>query len=214
LLEEIKAVAAEALGVKPSQLEFANKLAFVRGNTRKSVTYEAVARRSMYMKNQQQLAGHASAISHVSPPPFAAHFAEVEVDTQTGFVRVLRYVAAVDCGVAINPQLAEGQCEGAILNALSSCMMEEYLFNSSGRMLNPTFNHYKLHTTKDAPPIETILVGTYEPTGPYGAKSVSEINTNGPKPVIANAIYDAVGVRLFETPFTPERVLAALEAKR
>jgi putative selenate reductase molybdopterin-binding subunit len=214
LLTEIKAVAADALGAKVAELDVGEKCVFVRGNQRKSITYESVARRSMYMKDQRQLIGNASAISHVSPPPFAAHFAEVEVDTQTGFVRVIRYVAAVDCGVAINPTLAEGQCEGAILNALSSCLMEEYIFNSSGRMLNPTFNHYKLYTTKDAPEIKTMLIETHEPTGPFGAKSVSEINTNGPKPVIANAIYDAIGVRLYKTPFTPESVLHALEHRR
>lgn len=213
LLKEILEVASEALGVGVEDLEVGSKEIRARGQGKKAVTYEQIARRALYMKNQRQLAAHASAISHVSPPPFAAHFAEVEVDTETGFVKVLRYVAAVDCGVAINPTLAEGQCEGAILNALSSCMTEDYLYNKSGRMLNPTFNYYKIPTIQDAPEIKTILVETHEPTGPYGAKSVSEINTNGPLPVIANAIYNAVGVRLRKAPFTPERVLEGLSRK-
>lgn len=214
LLEQIRVTAAEPLGVDADELEAGEKCVFVRGSRKRSISYETVARRALYMKNQQQLTGYASAISHVSPPPFAAHFAEVEVDTETGFVRVLRYVAAVDCGVAINPVLAKGQCEGAILNALSSCLMEEYIFNNSGRMLNPTFNYYKLYTAQDAPEITTILVQTHEPTGPYGAKSVSEINTNGPAPAIANAIYNAVGARMYKQPFSPEAVLKAISEIR
>jgi len=214
LLKEILTVASEALGAPPESLEIGRKTVRVPGQGKKSMTYEQISRRALYMKNQRQLAAHASAISHVSPPPFAAHFAEVEVDVETGFVRVVRYVAAVDCGIAINPPLAEGQCEGAILNALSSCMTEEYLYNKSGRMLNPTFNYYKIPTLQDAPKIETILVETHEPTGPFGAKSISEINTNGPLPVIANAIYDAVGVRLRRSPCTPERVLEGIRSSR
>ncbi|RMH27042.1 MAG: aldehyde oxidase [Candidatus Hydrogenedentota bacterium] len=215
LLEEMRRVAAEALSAEPDELSLGEKCFYVKGSARKKISFEAIARRALYAKNQQQLVGHASAISHVSPPPFAAHFCEVEVDTETGQVRVTRYVAAVDCGVAINPKLAEGQTEGAILNSIGAALTEEYMFNSEGRMLNPTFNYYKLLTAADAPKIETILVETHEPTGPYGAKSVSEINTNGPLPAIANAIYDAVGVRLRKSPYTPERVLEALEeAKR
>ncbi len=211
LLEEILAVAGEALGVSPGELELGPKIVYPKENPRKKLTFDQIAKRALYMKNQRQLAAHASAISHVSPPPFAAHFAEVEVDTETGFVRVIRYVAAVDCGIAINPKLAEGQCEGAILNALSSCLTEEYLYNRSGRMLNPTFNYYKIPTVQDAPEIQTILVETNEPSGPYGAKSISEINTNGPLPVIANGIYNATGVRLRQSPFTPDRILKALD---
>jgi CO/xanthine dehydrogenase Mo-binding subunit len=135
------------------------------------------------------------------------------VDTETGAVRVLKYVAAVDCGVAINPRLAEGQTEGAVLNGISYALTEEFLFDGRGRLQNPNFNYYKIYGTRDLPEIKTILVPTYEPTGPYGAKSVSEISINGPMPVISNAIYDAVGVRMREGPFSAERVLMALRAK-
>lgn len=214
LLAEILRIGAESLGVDVEQVEVGDKCVRLRGKKSKTMSYEAIARRSLYMKNQQQLGAMASAIGHVSPPPFAAHFAEVEVDTDTGQVRVIRYVAAVDCGRALNPKLAEGQVEGAMLNAISSALTEEYLFNSTGRMLNPTFNYYKLFGPRDTPDLKTILVETNEPTGPYGAKSVSEICTNGPLPALANAIYDAVGVRLRRSPFTAERILAALDARR
>jgi len=173
-----------------------------------------VGTHSLYREDQFQIAATASHVTHKSPPPFAAHFAEVAVDTQTGHVDVLHYVAAVDCGTAINPQLAEGQTEGAVLNGISYALTERYLFDSSGRMKNPHFRDYKIFSTVDLPSIETILVPTYEPTGPYGAKSVSEISINGPAPAIANAIYDAVGVRLRTLPFTPDRVLAAIESEQ
>ncbi|MCD6500360.1 MAG: molybdopterin-dependent oxidoreductase [Deltaproteobacteria bacterium] len=173
-----------------------------------------VGTHSLYKEDQFQIAATASHVTHKSPPPFAAHFAEVAVDTETGHVQVVRYVAAVDCGTAINPQLAEGQTEGAVLNGISYALTEQYLFDSAGRMKNPHFRDYKIFSTVDLPSIETILVPTYEPTGPYGAKSVSEISINGPAPAIANAIYDAVGVRLRTIPFTPDKVLAAIEAQR
>jgi CO/xanthine dehydrogenase Mo-binding subunit len=138
----------------------------------------------------------------------------VEVDTLTGFVKVLAYVAAVDCGLAINPQLAEGQVEGAVLNGISYALTEEYLFSQAGKMRNPTFKHYKIFSTRDLPAMTTILVPTYEATGPYGAKSVSEIGINGPLPSIGNAIFHATGVRLRTGPFTPERVFEGLQALR
>jgi len=100
--------------------------------------------------------------------------------------------------------------EGAVLNGISYALTEEYLFNKRGKMRNPTFKHYKIFSTRDLPELVTILVPTYEPTGPYGAKSVSEIGINGPLPAINNAIFHATGARLYRSPFTPERVLAAL----
>jgi CO/xanthine dehydrogenase Mo-binding subunit len=175
-----------------------------------SVALSEIAMRTLYERNQHQIAATASHITKKSPPPFSAHFAEVEVDTETGLVRVIKYVAAVDCGTAINPALAEGQTEGAVLNGISYALCEEFLFDPKGRMRNGSFREYKIFCTRDLPQIQTILVPTYEPTGPFGAKSVSEIGINGPLPVISNAVFDAVGVRLREAPFTPERVLAAL----
>ncbi len=178
-----------------------------------SVTFAEVALRSLYEANQHQIGAIDSHITHKSPPPFAAHFVEVDVDTLTGVVEVKKYICATDCGTAINPKLAEGQCEGAVLNGISYALTEEYIFNEKGKMMNPDFGSYKIFNTKDLPEMKTILVPTYEETGPYGAKSVSEININGPMPAIANAIYDAVGVRLRHAPFNAEKVLFALIEK-
>jgi putative selenate reductase molybdopterin-binding subunit len=206
-------VAAEMLKEDATDLICENATVVSRKSGKK-LPYQNIINRALYGQNQIQIQGEASHLSYVSPPPFAAHFAEVEVDTETGKIRVLDYVAAVDCGVAINPKLAEGQMEGATLNGLSYALCEEMVFDKQGRMLNPSFFDYRLFTSVDAPKIRTILVETYEPTGPFGAKSIAEIGINGPLPAIANAVYDACGVRLKKAPFTPERVLAALMEKR
>ena len=133
------------------------------------------------------------------------------MDTWTGNVRVLKYVSTIDCGTAINPALCEGQTEGGTLNGISYALTEQYLFRN-GRMTNASFTDYHIFSMRDKPPIQAILVPSYEETGPFGAKSVSEICINGPAPVFGNAIYNATGARLNEFPFTPEKVLEAIRA--
>ncbi len=179
----------------------------------KKIDYSKICYHSLYSENMHQIAATKSHITECSPPPFSAHFAEVEVDIETGLVKVLKYVAAVDCGTAIHPILAEGQTEGGVLNGISYALCEEIVFDEKGKPKNGTFKDYKIYNTIDVPEIKTILVPTYEPTGPYGAKSVSEICINGPVPAIANAIYDAIGIRLKEIPFKPEAVLKAIKEK-
>ncbi|MCF7875788.1 molybdopterin-dependent oxidoreductase [Candidatus Bipolaricaulota bacterium] len=156
--------------------------------------------------DQQQIEASASEVPEESPPPFAAHFVDLEVDERTGEIDLKKYVAAVDCGTAINPNLAEGQMEGAIVNGIGYALTEEMEFDSSGRMKNPSFFDYKIPNTEDIPEIEVILVESTEPTGPMGAKSVGEIGINGAIPAIANAVRDATGLELRNPPFTPEKV--------
>ncbi|HQP38604.1 MAG TPA: molybdopterin-dependent oxidoreductase, partial [Polyangiaceae bacterium] len=214
IADQLKEVASEMLDghPAPSTLELRDKAVFAPDGA--SVTLAQVALRSLYESNQRQIAVIESAISKKSPPPFSAHFVEVEVDTKTGQIKVLKYVAAIDCGTPINPQLAEGQVEGAVVNGLSYALTEEYLFDDKGRMRNAGFADYKIFGTADLPEMKTILVPTYEETGPYGAKSVSEICINGACPAISNAVFDACGIRLRHAPFTPDKVLAALEEAR
>ncbi|MFB3895113.1 MAG: xanthine dehydrogenase family protein molybdopterin-binding subunit [bacterium] len=207
--KKILQVAAEILN-EPID-NFSCKEATVISTSGKSVTYREIMDRSLYNVNQFQIEGEASHMSYESPPPFAAHFAEVAVDTETGVVKILNYVAAVDCGTIINPNLAEGQTEGGVLNGIGYALSEEMVFDKSGRVVNPSFHGYRIFSTLDVPPIKTILIETYEPTAPYGAKSVAEISINGPLPAIANAIYDACGIKLRKPPFTPEKVLTALK---
>jgi CO/xanthine dehydrogenase Mo-binding subunit len=140
---------------------------------------------------------------------FGAQMAEVEVDVETGQVRVLRLVCANDVGRAINPMAVEGQIEGGAQMGLGYALSEELLVKE-GRVLNPNFLDYRLFTAADMPPIETIIVETDDPDGPYGAKGVGEMGGTPTAAAVANAIYDAVGVRLTALPMTPERVLAAL----
>ncbi len=135
------------------------------------------------------------------------------MDTETGQVKVVKLVTAVDCGVAINPQLAEGQVEGAVTQGMGYALFEEMTFDEKGRLLNPNFADYKLFNAFDMPQLETILIETYEESGPYGAKSIGEGPINTPAPAIANAIYDAVGIRLCDLPMTAEKVLTALKKR-
>lgn len=214
LAEKIKkqllAYVAEVMNLPVNELELREKAVF-HPKTKKTLSFAEIATKALYTKNQQQIGAVASELARKSPPPFCAHFAEVEVDIETGRVKVLRYVAAVDCGTPINPKLVIGQTEGALVNGLGYALSERYYYNAQGKMLNPSFGNYKIMTTIDLPEIETIIVKTYEPTGPFGAKSIGEPNISGPMPCLSNAIYDAIGIRITEPPYTPDRVLKAIQ---
>ena len=209
--DQIIEVARPLLGASDEGVELRDGRAVATSGA--AVTLARVCERAMYETDQFQIGATASCVPTESPPPFLANFARVAVDVDTGEVHVLHYVAAVDCGVAINPRLAEGQMEGAIVNGIGYALTEEMQFSSRGRVRNPSLFDYKILGAMDVPKIDVVLVDSYEPTGPMGAKSVGEIGINGPIPTIANAIYDAVGVRLHSTPFTPEKVLDALDRK-
>ncbi len=206
---QILATGAEMLGLKVEQVHCEDATVQNADGSQK-VSYSDIACYALYQKNQYQIIGTASHITQKSPPPFAAHFAEIEVDTWTGFIRVLRYVSTIDCGTAVNPTLCEGQTDGGTLNGISYALTEQYLFKN-GRMTNASFAKYHIYSMRDKPPIQSILVPSFEDTGPFGAKSVSEICINGPAPVFGNALYNATGARLQEFPLTPEKVLAAIK---
>jgi putative selenate reductase molybdopterin-binding subunit len=210
--EQILSVAADMMGCRADDIVLKGGVAKSRKGG-PEIPFGEVCIHALYTRNQFQIEATASNVGTESPPPFAAQFAEVDVDTRTGRVAVVAFVSAVDCGQAINPSFAEGQIEGATLNGISYALCEEYLFDRSGRMTNPNFGDYKIYTTRDLPEMTTIIAQSYEKTGPFGAKAVGEIAINGPMPAIANAIFDAVGVRMLTAPFTPERVYAAIKAK-
>jgi putative selenate reductase molybdopterin-binding subunit len=170
-----------------------------------------VALHSIHQAEQHQIMATASHMSYVSPPPFAAQYAEVEVDMETGQVTVTKLVMAVDCGIAINPVTATGQVEGGMVQALGYAICEEMVYDEAGRLLNPRFGDYRIYAADETPELQAILVQTYEPSGPFGAKAVAEIPMDGVAPAVASAIYDATGVRLRALPFTPERVWQALQ---
>ncbi|GBD84250.1 xanthine dehydrogenase molybdenum-binding subunit [bacterium BMS3Abin02] len=205
---QIVEVALAMLKVDADDLHLADGRAIAKDG--RSVMLSDVALRSLYGVDQFQIGATASFVADVSPPPFLASFAEVAIDVETGKLRIVNYVAAADCGTPINPRLAEGQVEGALANGIGYALMEEMRFDRYGRMRNPDLGRYKIPATTDMPPMEVILVETYEDTGPMGAKSIAEIGINAPIPTLANAIYDAVGVRMTHPPFTSEKIWHAL----
>lgn len=144
---------------------------------------------------------------------YASHGVEIEVDIETGRIKILKVVAAHDVGKAINPVTCEGQIEGGVLQAISNTMFEELLFNKKGKILNSSLLDYKIPSASDIPEINAILVEEAHREGPYGAKGLGEMVAVPTAPAIANAIYDAVGIRIKDLPITPDKLLRALKNK-
>jgi 4-hydroxybenzoyl-CoA reductase subunit alpha len=152
----------------------------------------------------------------VGPSPaysYSAQVAEVTVDTETGQVTVDRITAAHDCGRALNPMTVEGQVQGSVWMGLGQAVQEEMIW-SQGLLMNPSMLEYKSASTLESPEIDTIIVESVDPEGPLGAKEAGEGSLAAIIPAVANAIYDAVGVRLTSTPFTPEKILKALREQQ
>jgi len=177
----------------------------------RSATYEEIGLHSLHQADQKQIMATASHMSMESPPPFAAQFAEVTVDTETGQVTVDRLLMAVDCGIALNPITASGQVEGGMVQALGYAHCEEMAYDNEGQPLAVNLRDYHIYRADEMPELDVIFVETYEPSGPFGAKAVAEIPKDGVAPALASAIYDALGVRIRELPFTPERVWKHLQ---
>ncbi|MCL4507062.1 MAG: molybdopterin-dependent oxidoreductase [Chloroflexi bacterium] len=178
----------------------------------RSITLEQIALFATHQEDQHQIMATASHMSYDSPPPFGAQFADVEVDMETGEVTVNRLVMAVDCGVAINPATASGQIEGGNLQACGYGISEEMVYDKDGSLLNRQFGPYRIYSADETPDLQAILVQTYEPSGPYGAKAVAEIPMDGVAPAIANAVFHATGHRFYQIPLTPERVWRGLRS--
>ncbi len=205
---QIKAVAADMLGVEPEELTLRNNMAYTEDG--QSLTFRDIAMYALHRQNQHQIMGQASFISPVSPPPFAAQFAEVTVDLETGQVTADRLLIALDSGKIVNPLTASGQAEGGMLQALGYGLTEELVYDAQGRTVNPRLDDYRVFRADEAPQMETIFVETFEPSHPLGVKSVAEIVVNGAAPAVLNAIYDATGVMVKRVPVTPERLWRAL----
>ena len=208
--KQLLQVGAKMLG-EPEDNLYLEGGAVISRITKKQVTFRDIGVMITYNNDQFQIEANASYVGEVSPPPFAAHFVELEVDKNTGLIHILKYVVAVDAGTVINPELAKGQVLGAVANGIGYAIMEEMKFDKKGRTINPSLMSYKILSAGDMPPTDVIFIDTYEPTGPFGAKSIAEVCIDGPIPAIANALYDALGIRLSSTPFTPEKVLFALK---
>lgn len=176
-----------------------------------SVTLAEIALNSLHHEDQEQIMGIGSFYSPVSPPPFAAQFAEVTVDTETGQVVVDKLVMAVDSGIIVNPITASGQIEGGMTQALGYAVCEEMVYDEKGRAREIDLDDYHIFRADEMPDLETIFVQTYEPSHPFGVKAVAEIPMDGVAPAVGNAILDACGADVLENPTTPERIWRALK---
>ncbi|RPI33866.1 MAG: xanthine dehydrogenase [Chloroflexota bacterium] len=194
--------------VEPAGILLANRLAVAPGD--RSVTLAEVARNALHHENQEQIMGIGSYMSPVAPPPFAAQFAEVTVDTETGQVVVEKLVMAVDSGVIVNPITASGQIEGGMVQALGYAVCEEMRYDEYGRARERDLTGYHIYRSNEMPELQVIFVETFEPSHPFGVKAVAEIPMDGVAPAVGNAILDACGAQIDENPATPERVWRSL----
>lgn len=208
--DSIRRIGARMLEIPEARVELDGG-SVVDTESANSVTIEAVGYESIYGEaDREQIMGQASHSTDQSPPPYGAQFADVTVDDRTGEFTVNKLVFAVDCGTAINPKLAEGQVEGAMHMSYEYAVSGGLEFDEQGRPLTTDIREYGMPTTADQPPLESILVETYEPTGPFGAKSVGEVPTNAVPPALSNAIDRAVDVRIRDLPITAEKIAAKL----
>ena len=152
-----------------------------------------------------------SHMSYVSPPPTAAQFAEVEVNTENGEIKVDRLLMIVDCGRVMNPLTAAGQVEGGMAQALGFTLNEETYYNDQGQITNSNLRTYHIPKSNEMPPMDVIFVQTDEPSGPFGAKSVSEIAIDGVAPALVNAVHNATGLWFHDLPLTPEKIIRGLK---
>ena len=207
LKERLCAIAAEALGCAADELSFEDGRV-VREATGEEVSLVDIATRS---QSNNCLLAEATAThsSPVSPPPFMVGMAEIELDRETGEVRVLDYASVVDCGITINPALARIQAEGGIVQGIGHTLMEDVTRTDAGAIRESSLFTYRLPTRLDTGRIRVEFEDSYEPTGPFGAKSIGEIVINTPAPAITHAIYRATGVWHRELPILSEDILLA-----
>ena len=210
-------LAAKKLEVSADKLEVKEGRVYVKAEPEKGVSVAEISHDAIY--NYELTGAHISATgsfqSGTHSPNFQAGFAEIEVDTETGVIQVIKYVVAHDIGRAINPQTVEGQLEGGAAQGIGFALSEDFVVDkSTGETLSDSFATYKIPSTLDMPEIGVILVEEPVPSGPFGAKGVGEPGLVNVAPSIANAIYDAIGVRINSLPMTPEKVLEALKAKK
>ncbi len=198
--------------VTPEDIKLHDRKAFSPDG--RSVTIADIACDTIHHSNQEQIMGTASYVSPVAPPPFAAQFAEVTVDTETGKLTVDKLVMAVDSGVIVNPMTASGQIEGGMIQALGYAVSEEMKYDQKGRAREKDLVDYHIFRSDEMPEMKTIFVETYEPSHPFGVKAVAEIPMDGVAPAVGNAIQDACGAILVKNPATPERILDAIKRRK
>lgn len=208
LKTQLCGIAAGMLGCSTEEVVFENGRV-KQINTEKSVSLAEISVKDQ-VNNDIAAVATASHSSPVSPPPYMVGMVEIELDKDTGEVKILDYVAVVDCGITINPALARIQTEGGIVQGIGHTLFENITYDRNGRPIESSFLQYKVPTRLDMGLLRVEFENSYEPTGPFGAKSIGEIVINTPAPAIAHAIYRATGVWHRELPITPEKILMSM----
>jgi CO/xanthine dehydrogenase Mo-binding subunit len=204
-------IASRRLECEPDDLEMIDGEIRVKGSSDKSLTFLRLGRiTTNFAAPFAAIVGRGAITARRQAPGFSVQAAEVEVDTDTGELTILRYAIAQDAGFAINPLSVSGQMQGGASQGLGIALSEEMLYDDEGRLLNANLLDYRLPTTRDLPPIETIIVEVPSEDGPYGARIVGEPSIVAGAAAVTNAIDEAVGARLREVPATPERILKTL----
>ncbi len=212
---QVFTIAADMLEASAQDMEFRDGKVMVKGVPEKYVTLQQIAANTMrFGAPYEPILGRGRSANRVSSPMFAAHLAKVAVDPETGEVRVLDYVAAQDVGRAINPAEVEGQIHGGVVQGIGWALCEGMVYDERGQLLTSTLMDYALPQSQDVPSITPQLVEVPSELGPFGAKGVGEPPVVPVAAAIANAISDAVGVRMTQLPMTPERVFASLRAEQ
>ena len=204
LIDKMELIAAGLMNCSKEEVQFEGNMV-KRLGTDQSVSVEEIATKSQLF-NDESAEVTAMHTSPVSPPPYMVGMVEIELDKLTGKVDILDYKAVVDCGIPINPALARIQTEGGLVQGIGHTLMENVTYNRIGRPMECNFAQYKLPTRLDMGKLQVEFEHSYEPTGPFGAKSIGEIVINTPAPAIAHAIYRATGVWHRELPITPEQI--------
>ena len=208
LKKTICSIASDILKCKEDEVVF-EKGCVRRIETEESVSLTDIAYKTQVF-NTKSAEASATHSSPVSPPPYMVGMVEIELDKLTGKVDIIDYMAVVDCGIPINPALARIQTEGGIVQGIGHTLMENVTYNSVGKPIEFSFMQYKVPTRLDMGKLKVEFEHSYEPTGPFGAKSIGEIVINTPAPAIAHAIYRATGVWHRELPITPEKIAMSL----
>ncbi len=221
-------IAGDLLGVKEEDLVFRNREVYDKNNPKKKIPFLTLIRHAHYGLGQpiygygswgfpgSEIADFTQGYAqHFTPSfSFVAQAVEVEVDPDTGKVKLLNVVAADDCGQPLNPLLVEGQMDGGSAHMIGQALFEQSLYNEKGQALNSSLRDYKIPTAMDVPKLTNYHVETFDPLGPFGAKGAGETCTTAIMAAIRNGIEDATGIRVTDPPFTPEKILKALKEKK
>jgi 4-hydroxybenzoyl-CoA reductase subunit alpha len=216
-------IAAERLQAKVEELEARNRRIYVKKNPERALSFPEVIMTGLkkglpiigtghYMPQTEYSNIWTGQARDTPTYSFCTQVADVDVDSETGQVKLVESSVAHDCGLAINPMDVEGQLEGCVAMSQGMALSEAFIWDN-GQMLNPSFSDYKMPLSLDVPEVKPIIVESVDPEGPFGAKDAGEPPVHLGPAAIANAIYDAIGVRIKELPITPDKILQALREK-